>query len=291
MKKLFIACTLTLAVFFSASAQKKSGAIQFEMTADPALMAAGTGITLTDEMKARLPKSMKSPFELLYNATNASYMPVQDVEDSNGGGRGGGMAMMMMRFGGGGGGSREYFYSFADQKLSEVFDLNDTTYSMASKLTLKTAPSFNGNSAVQIQADPPVVEVVKSDETKEIVGFLCHKVTVKTTRKVKILDLDREVTDETVLWYTNDLGFNFSPIPTMWTEGAVLSIEGRGTSTTAKSIEFRSVSSKDVVAPKKVTPITEEEYQAKMAANRNRPRNGGGNRGGGQPAIRNIIIN
>lgn len=289
MKKLFIACTLTLAVFFSASAQKKSGAIQFETTADPALMAAGTGITLTDEMKARLPKSMKSPFELLYNATNASYMPVQDVEDSNGGGRGGGMAMMMMRFGGGGG-NREYFYSFADQKLNEVFDLNDTTYTMVSKLALKTAPSFAGNSAVQIQADPPVVEIVKSDETKEIVGFLCHKVTVKTTRKVKILDLDREVTDETVLWYTNDLGFNFSPNPAMWTEGAVLSIEGRGTSTTAKSIEFRNVSSKDVTAPKKATAITETEYAAKMAAMM-KSRSRTGNRPGGQPPVRNIIIN
>lgn len=291
MKKLFIACALSLVIFSSASAQKKSGAIQFEMTADPSLMAAGSGITLTDEMKARMPKAVKSNFELLFTATNASYMPVQEVEDSNGGGRGGGMAMMMMRFGGGGG-NREYFYSFADQKLNEVFDLNDTTYSMASKLTLKTAPSFNANqnSAVQIQPDPPVVEVVKSDETKEIAGFLCHKVTVKSTRKVKILDLDREVTDETVLWYTNDLGFNFSPNPTMWTEGAVLSIEGRGTSTTAKSVEYRKVSSGDVTAPKKATTITDEEYQAKMAA-MIKSRSRSGNRQGGQSPIRNIVIN
>ena len=291
MKKLFIACTLSIVIFSSASAQKKSGAIQFEMTADPSVMVAGSGITLTDEMKARMPKAVKSNFELLFTATNASYMPVQEVEDSNGGGRGGGMAMMMMRFGGGGG-NREYFYSFADQKLNEVFDLNDTTYTMASKLTLKTAPSFNANqnSAVQIQADPPVVEVVKSDETKEIAGFMCHKVTVKSTRKVKILDLDREVTDETVLWYTNDLGFNFSPNPTMWTEGAVLSIEGRGTSTTAKSVEYRKVSTGDVTAPKKATAITETEYQAKMAAMM-KSRSRSGNRQGGQPAIRNIVIN
>lgn len=292
MKKLFIACTLTLSVFFSASAQKKSGAIQFESISDPAAIAAASGFTVTDEMRARMPKSVKVPFELLFTATNASYMPVQDFEDSNGGGGGGGMGRMMARMGGAAG-NRDYFYSFADQKLNEVFDLNDTTFVLSSKLTVAVTPSMtmNSNSAVQAQPDPPVIEIVKSDETKDILGFKCHKVTVKSTRKVKILDLERDVTDETVLWYTNDLGFNFSPNPNLWTEGTVLSIEGRGTNVTAKSIEYRNVSAKDVTAPKKAVAITEAEYQAKMAAMIKARTRNGGNRTNGQPQIRNIVIN
>jgi len=306
MKKILIAfvglCTLAL----TAQAQKKSGAIQFETTLDPAAMASANGIQLSEEMKARMPKAVKTNFELLFTATNASYMPVEDTEDSNGGG-GGGMGRMMMRFGGAGG-AREYYYTFADQKLTEVFDLMDTTYAMPSKLTVAlNAPGFNmgarqnnnanaqapaNQSAVQFLPVPPTQEVVKSDETKKILGFNCNKVIVKTIRKAKVLDVEKDIVDETVLWYTNELGFSFSPNPNLWTEGAVLAIENKGNSTLAKSIEYRGVSAKDVTAPKKALPITAEQYKAKMEAMMKRFQGGQGRQGGAQGgAVRSIVIN
>lgn len=274
MKKIIFALLSIFSVVSVADAQKKtSGAIQFETTVDPAAMAAASGFQIPEQMKARMPSAAKSNFELLFTATNASYMPVEDMEDSNGaGGGGGGMGRMMMRFGGGAG-NREYYYSFADQKLTEVFDLNDTTYYMPSKLTLSTSGpvgSFRmgggnpGDTTKPKPVAPPKIEVVKTDATKKIIGFECKEVIVKSTRSVKILDMDKEVTEETHIWYTNDLGFNFSPNPKMWTEGTVLAIEGKGNSTIAKSIEYRGVSSKDVTPPKKAKLITEEEYKVKM---------------------------
>lgn len=297
MKKILFALLGVCSMVSVANAQKKSsGAIQFEATVDPAAMAAASGIQLTDQMKARMPSSSKSNFELLFTATNASYMPVEEIEDSNGaGGGGGGMGRMMMRFGGAGG-NREYYYVFADKSLTEVFDLNDTTYFMPSKLTLSTAgpiTSFRmgggapGDTTKPKPVAPPKIEIVKTDSTRQIIGFTCHQVIVKSTRSIKLLDIDREVTEETRIWYTNDLGFNFSPNPNMWTEGAVLAIEGRGNRTVATSIDYRGVSAKDVTAPKKAKPITQEEYQAKMEnmmkrMRQNRPR---GNFGGGRVMI------
>ena len=288
------------AIALTAQAQKKSGAIQFETTMDPAAMASASGVQLTEEMRARMPKAVKSNFELLFTATNASYMPVEETEDSNGGG-GGGMGRMMMRFGGAGG-AREYYYSFADQKLLEVFDVSDTTYAMQSKLTVapNIQPNFNmgGNNrqggngaqantgAVQFLPGPPTMEVVKTDETKKILGFNCNKVIIKSIRKAKVLDMDKDIVDETAVWYTNDLGFSFSPNPNLWTEGTVLAIENKGNSTVAKSIEYRGVSAKDVTAPKKALPITADQYKTKMEAMMKRF--SGGARQGGAPVRVNI---
>lgn len=295
MKKIciaFVGIILTL----NASAQKKSGAIQFETTVDPVAIAEASGMQISEEMKARMPKAVKTNFELLFNTTNASYMPVEETEDSNGGG-GGGMGRMMMRFGGAGG-AREYFYTFTDQKLVEVFDLNDTTYVMESSLKLASnAPTMSmGNrqanansSAVEFLPGPPTLEVVKTDETKKILDLNCKKVIVKSIRKAKILGVEKDIVDETALWYTTELGFNFSPNPNMWTEGAVLAVENKGNSIFARSIEYRSVSNKDVVAPKKALLITAEQYKGKMEAMMKRF-TGGGNRGG-TVVTRSISVN
>jgi len=278
MKKLFI----TLGFFaFCVQLQaqpKKSAAIQFESTFDPAAMAAANGIKLTDQMLARMPKSSVTGFELLFNATNASYMPVEETEDSNNSGGGG------MRFGGfGGNNNREYFYSFADHKLTQVFDMNDTTFFMEAQLGKAAQMGF-----APAAATPPVVEYIKSDETKKILGYNCNKITIKTTSKRKILEEEREITDQTNLWYTTELGFDFSPNPALWTEGAVLAIEGKGNNVVAKSIEYRNVSSKDVTLPKKGTVITQEDFRAKMEQMRKQMR---GNRAGGNGQMRTITIN
>ena len=278
MKTLFFTLGL-LALGIHLQAQpKKSGAIQFQSTFDPAAMAAANGIRVTDQMLARMPKSSVTNFELLFTATNASYMPVEETEDSNNSGGGG------MRFGGfGGNNNREYFYSIADHKLTQVFDMNDTTYFMAAQLGKSAQMSF-----APAAATPPVVEYIRSDETKKIVGFNCNKVTIKTTSKRKILEEEREIVDQTILWYTTELGFDFSPNPALWTEGAVLAIEGKGNNVMAKSIEYRNVSNKDVNLPKKGTVITQEDFRAKMEQMRKQMR---GNRAGGNGQMRTITIN
>lgn len=275
MKRLLIAALGIVTFSTQLIAQpKKSGAIQFESKFNPAAMAAANGIKLSDEVLARMPKSSVAGFELLFNSTNASYTPVEDTEDSNSGGGGG-------RFGGfGGNNNREYYYSIPDRKLSAVFELDDTTYLMQDKLGASVMQGFGPAQAA------PVVEFIKSDETKKILGFNCNKVTVKSTVKRKIMEEEKEFTDQTVLWYTNELGFDFSPNPSLWTEGAVLAIEGRGTQITAKSIEYRNVSNKDVSPPKKATAITTDELRAKMEQRRKQR----GNRNG-RSQVRTMTIN
>jgi uncharacterized ubiquitin-like protein YukD len=282
MKKIFIVALGALALSFNAQAQKKSGAIQYETVIDPVAMAEASGRQIPEQMKARMPKSIKAEFELLFNANGASYMPVQDVEDSNSGGfgGGGGGGRMMMRMGGFGGGN-EFYYTFADQKLSEVTTLRDTSFIMPSQLTLAKPEAFNNrpgqeqsNEVVQFLPVPPIVEVIKSDETRKIANIECKKVTIKTIRKAKLLGMEKDITDETVLWYTNELGFNFSPDPNLWTEGAVLAIQKKGGDVTAKSIQYRKVNDRDVLAPKKAVSISREEFQAKQESMRRTMRPG-----------------
>jgi len=279
MKALFIASICLLAFAGQSKAQpKKPGAIQFESTFDPSEMAAANGIKLSEQVLARMPKSSVSNFELLFNLTNASYMLAEDMEDSNsaGGGQPG------ARFGGFGGSNKDYYYNFAEQKVTESFDLNDTTFLMQDKLGEPLQVGFGPQQA------PPVIEYIKTDETKKILGFTCHKTIIKTTMKRKIMDEEKEITDQTAIWFTDELGFDFSPNPAYWTSGAVLAVEGRGTHIYAKSIEFRNVSAKDVSLPKKAILITQEQYRQKMEARRKQFR---GNRNGAGGQVRTITIN
>jgi hypothetical protein len=288
MKKIFIAAIGLVMLSGQADAQQKkqSGAIQFVSTFDPAAMAEANGMKLSEEMLARMPKSSKTEFELLFNATNASYMKAEEIEDSNGGGGGpaGGM-----RFGGFGAASRDLYFDFLDHKLTEVFDLRDTTYFLQTKLgAAAVQPMRMGNGAGTDAALPPqvVTTVTKSDETKKILGFNCNKVVITKVTKRKIQDVEREITDQTTLWYTKELGFDFSPKPELWIEGAVLAVEGKGSNVLATSIEYRNVNSKDVNLPKKGTLITTEQYREKLDRTMRQMR---GNRNG--QGARQVITN
>ena len=283
MKSIILAIAGLFALSLNLQAQgNKSGAIQFVTSIDPVAMAEANGMTITPQMQARM-QSMKTPFELLFNATHASYMKVEEVEDSN---NEGGNTRTSFRMGGFGGSNRDYYYSFADQKLTSVVDFRDTTYFLDTKLGKTDLPVAMGNRAA---VAAPLVEYIKSDETKKIIGLNCQKVTVKTTMKRKIQEEMKEIVTETVVWYTKDLGFDFSPNPALWTEGTVLAIEGKGNNTLATSIEYRKVSAKDVTLPKKGTVITQEALQSKMESMMRNRRGTQGNQSGN--TIRNIVIN
>jgi hypothetical protein len=288
MKNILYAAVGLVMIVSQADAQQKkqSGAIQFVSTFDPAVMAEANGMKLSEEMLARMPKSSKTDFELLFNATNASYMRVEETEDSNGGAAG--AAGGMMRFGGFGGASRDLYFDFLDHKLTEVFDLSDTTYFLQAKLGEPSVQAMRMGpaAATGAQLPPPVTTVTKSDETKKILGLTCNKVVVKKVSTRKIQDVEREITEETALWYTKELGFDFSPRPELWTEGAVLAVEGKGTNIVASSIEYRNVSSKDVNLPKKGTIITADKYREKMQQMMRQMRGNRNGTGGGA-----VIVN
>lgn len=289
MKKIFIAAIGLALLSSQADAQQKkqSGAIQFVSTFDPAAMAEANGMKLSEEILARMPKSSKTDFELLFNATNASYMKAEEIEDSNGAGMAGGMGASM-RFGGFGGASKDLYFDFLDHKLTEVFDLNDSTFFMQTKLGQPAIQAIRmDNSAGPGAQAPPAVNmaITKSDETKKIIGFNCNKVVITKVTKRKIQDVEREITDQTTLWYTKELGFEFSPRPDLWTEGAVLAIEGKGTNVQATSIEYRNVNSKDVNLPKKGNLITADQYREKLGRTMRQIR---GNRNGA--GARQVIV-
>ncbi len=260
MKKIFLAL---LGIFvFTAQLQaqeKKSGAIQFLSSLDPAAMAEANGVKLNPQMLVRM-KAVKIPYELLFTPTHASFMKVEEMEDSNSEGeRSGGMRAGSF----GGGNNRDYYYNIEGQKLTAVFDFRDTTYFMETMLGQVELPTSFGN---RTMVKPPVVTYHKSDETKKILGFDCQKVTIRTTTVRKIQEEEKEIVTENVLWYTKDLGFNFSPNPAVWTEGAVLEITGPGSHLTATSIEYRRVNMKDVSLPKKGFVITAAAFKEKMEA-------------------------
>lgn len=285
MKKVLlagIASLFALSVTSVSGQDKKSGAIQFETTIDPAMMAEANGMTLTPEMMARM-KKVTVPYELLFNATHASYMKVEEMEDSNMESRGIGQGARMM---GAAGGNRDYFYDLATGKLTAVFDMADTTYFMDVQLGKVAAGMRMGNRGV---IGEPVVEIIPSAETRTIVGFPCKKVTIKTTTKRKIREEEKEIVEQAVVWYTDALGFKFSPEPAIWTEGAVLAIERKGNTTFAKSIEMRKVNARDVMLPKKGTVITAEAFQQRMENMMKAMRERQGNRAGN--GVRNIIVN
>ena len=257
MKRMFVVM-LSLAAFTAhVQAQpEKSGAIQFESAFDPAALTAANGIKLSDEATARIPKKSVTSFELLFNQRQASYKQAADPnlrKNERG---------SSIRYGGlgvfGGGTIKDYYYSFEDHKLTQAFELNDSLLLMEDKLGMPPVMGVNNIHP------SPLIEYIKSDQVKEILGFNCHQVIVKTTVKRKIQGGEREITDRVILWYTHELGFDFSPNPVLWTEGAVLAIEGKGTSIEAKSIRYKAVDARDLELPEKGIIISQDQLRAKM---------------------------
>lgn len=343
MKKYFIIAVALVGLGLDSMAQKKNaGAILYEITLDPAILAAANGQNVG---QGRAQAIIKSEYELLFNATNASFLPVINFEDSNSGNgnnfdegdMGGGEGMGSM---GGGGrfssGNKDLYLSFADKKVYEMITMNDSTFIIPSQFRMQlgapqgmmgrggmmggqgrpggmqggqnrpggaqggqnqqagAADSQSSGSIIQYSNEPPVVELVKTDETKEILGLNAKKAIIRSTRKATLLGTERNIVDDTIIWYTTDLGFDFSPNPNIWIEGAVLAIEARGNTTIAKKINYRNVSLKDTTPGKRAINLTKEEYDAKMMnMMRNRANNQGGapRMGSGQGAVRNIVIN
>lgn len=257
MRRIFVVMLGLSAFYARVQAQpEKSGVIQFESTFDPAALTAANGIKLSEAATARIPKRSVTGFELLFNQAKASYKQSANSNlTKNGPGN-------SIRYGGlgifGGGAIKDYYYSFEDHKLIQAFELNDTLLLMEDKLGMP--PVMAGDTT----HPAPLIEYVKSDKIKDILGFNCHQVIVKTTIKRKIQGVEREITNQVILWYTHELGFDFSPNPVLWTEGAVLAIEGKGTNIEAKSIQYKAVNVQDLDLPEKAIMISQDQLRAKI---------------------------
>lgn len=254
MRRLFIVVICLIGFSIRVDAQpEKSGTILFESTFDPAGLTAANGIKLSSEAAARMPKSSVTNFELKFDQLRASYKQ-QDNPNSS--------TQRAARYNGlgvfGGGFSRDYYYDFQAQRLIQAFDLNDTLFLMEDKMGLLPEMKFGTGQIV------PVIDYVKSDKVKQILGFTCHQVIAKTTVKHKIMGVEKEITEEAVIWYTNELGFNFSPNPVLWTAGAVLAIESKGTHIQAKSIHFKDIKAEDIDLPKMGIMINQQQLHTKL---------------------------
>jgi GLPGLI family protein len=257
MKRIFIILLGLAGFFFQVQAQsQKSGVIQFESTFDPAALTLANGIRLSEEATARIPKPSVTSFELLFNQAQASYKQAANPDlNKNRSGN-------SIRYGGlgvfGGGISKDYYYSFEDHKLTQAFELNDTLLLMEDKLGMPPVAGVSGSHPV------PLIEYIQTDNAKEILGFNCHQVIVKITVRRKIQGIEREITDQVILWYTHELGFDFSPNPVLWTEGAVLAIEGKGARIEAKNIQYKEVNARDLDLPEKGIKISQQQLRAKI---------------------------
>lgn len=254
MRRLFMVIISLIIFSIRVDAQpEKSGTILFESTFNPAVLTAANGIKLSSEAIARMPKSSVNNFELKFDQLHASYKQQESSNSSTQrGGRYNGLGVF------GGGFSRDYYYDFQSNRLIQAFDLNDTLFLMQDKMGLLPEMKFGTGQIV------PVIEYIKADEVKQILGFNCHKVIARTTVKHKIMGVEKEITEELTLWYTNELGFDFSPNPVLWTAGAVLAIESKGTHIQAKSIQYKDIRAEDIDLPKTGVLISQEQLHIKL---------------------------
>ncbi|KIO75122.1 hypothetical protein TH53_22575 [Pedobacter lusitanus] len=229
----------------------KSGIIKFESTFDPAALTAANGIKLSNEAAARMPGSSITSFELLFNPDKGIYRQVAEPNKNK-----------HTHYSGSGffgaGPSRHYYYNFENHHLLQAFVLNDTLFLVEDKLGILPVPGDSVNHPA------PVIEYTKSDEIKQILGFNCHQVTASIKLKHKIQGVEKEITDQFILWYTNEPGFDFSPNPVLWTEGVVLAIEGKGTRTEAKSMHYQDVNPKELDLPANRIIINQEQLRSKI---------------------------
>jgi len=254
MRRLFIVVISLIAFSIRVDAQpEKSGTILFESTFDPAGLTAANGIKLSSEAAARMPKSSVTNFELKFDQQHASYKQKDNPNSSTQKtGRYNGLGVF------GGGFSRDYYYDFQTNRLIQAFDLNDTLFLMEDKMGLLPEMKFGTGQIV------PVIEYVKSDGVKQILGFTCHQVIAKTTVKHQVMGVEKEITEEVTLWYTNELGFDFSPNPVLWTAGAVLAIESKGTHIQAKSIHYKDIKAEEIDLPRTGILISQEQLHIKL---------------------------
>ncbi len=263
MKKAVYA--LLLASFSSATAQKTSGVIEYEMTArmdmaNAKIVIMNPGGARVEASPDNLPAGMPSLPDLITTKQTLIFSGGKGKLETEGGG--GGFVMTAHKIGEGNAGFQSTVpvsdvAAAGTQTQSLRSSVSNTTYIDLERRkflsVLKDTKDSTGKSIWFAEEDFREPAAIKSSEkTKTIAGYTCHKATVK-------------LGDESfVVWYTTDIPLTFSPINGVLPDkGVVLSIESSKRSYVAKKIELKPVPEEEVSLPATAQKITSEELKEK----------------------------
>ncbi len=247
---------LSLSCLFSITmtiAQQKEGTVIFERKIN-------VYRTVTDEqMRSMMPEFRISKHQLIFSDSVSVYklIPEEEAPDPFGGGGGGGMRMMM-RFGTDAG---DLYKNFSQTKSIQSTELGGKNFLIVD--TIKPQPWK------------------MSSETKQILGYNCHKATRKMPRlmmgrRMTTLSGGAPVVDTTkkieapkdmdvVAWFADAIISPVGPESYGQLPGVILEldVDNGGTVYLAKEVK-KTVDTKELKEPKKGKVVTPEEYMKLM---------------------------
>ncbi|MFT4033428.1 MAG: GLPGLI family protein [Siphonobacter sp.] len=268
MKKTALAVLSLLSV--SAFAQKTEGVLTYTQKTD----LSSRMQNMDPAMKARMPESITSQFQLAFTPQEALYEPATAVDDNaggfgggSGGGPGGGGPGGGGPGGGGpmrfGGGSKTTVYTqIAERKRVDVRDGFGEKYRILDTLV---------NQRWKL-----------AKETKTIKGFVCQKATFTDTMQVQQRMMmgpggppsggnqneenQGPKTRTIVAWYAPEIPVPIGPERYSGLPGLILEVDINNGETlyTVTEMEWRKPKSSELKAPKGGKAITEQEYREIM---------------------------
>jgi GLPGLI family protein len=256
MKKiLFSVCFLGL--FMTLAAQQKVGTVIFERKINM------HQIIQDEQMRAMMPEFRTSEHILLFSDSVSVYklVPEDEAPDPFAGGGGGGGPRIMMRFGADGG---DLYKNFTQSKSIQTSELGGKNFLITDS----------------IRQQPWKLSI----ETKQILGYNCHKATRKINqpmmgmRRVTMTSGSGAPTIDTssknkpapkeievVAWFADDIispvgPENYGQLPGVILE---LNIDNGQTVYSAKEVK-KTVDAKELKEPKKGKVVTQQEYMKMM---------------------------
>jgi GLPGLI family protein len=254
MKKILFSVCL-LGVFMTLAAQQKVGTVIFERKINM------HRVIQDEQMRAMMPEFRTSEHILLFSDSVSVYKMVPEDEAPDPFAGGGGGPRIMMRFGADGG---DLYKNFAQSKSIQTSELGGKNFLITDS----------------IRQQPWKL----SSDTKQILGYNCHKATRKINqpmmgmRKVTMTSgggapsvdtssknkpAPKEI--EVVAWFADDIispvgPENYGQLPGVILE---LNIDNGQTVYTAKDIK-KTVDAKELKEPKKGKIVTQQEYMKMM---------------------------
>jgi GLPGLI family protein len=258
MKKAFFVFT-GLICFSVSPAQQKNGTIIYERKVNM------YKLIQDEQMRAMMPEFTTSQHILLFSDSVSVFRRIQEDEapDPFAGGGGGGTRMI---FRGGASDGGDLYKNFTQAKSIQSLELGGRNFLIID--TIKQQPWK------------------LSDETKQVLGYTCHKATrkimqpVANIRRMTVTDNRSAKPDtststnsakpqgkevEVVAWYADDILTPAGPVDYGQLPGAILlvDVDNGATVFTAKEVK-KTVELKELKEPKKGKSITRAEYMKMM---------------------------
>ncbi len=256
MKRLLFSLSLLTSCIVAFS-QQKEGTVVFERKINMYKM------IQNEQMRSMMPEFRTSKHTLIFSDSISVFklIPEDEAPDPfDGQGGGGGMMRMMSRFGGDGG---DLYKNFGQTKSIQTQELGGKTFLIVD--TIKPQPWK------------------LSMETKQILGYNCHKATRKAPVPLRVMSAfgraggppPSATTDssksaapkemEIVAWFADALISPVGPESYGQLPGVILelNVDNGATVFTAKEVK-KTVDAKELKEPKKGKVVTQEEYRKLM---------------------------